>query len=77
MTARPDTTSAEAIYTPEEAAAYLKLNKVTVYRFIREGKLRARRIGDRRYRITQADLDDFLSRVTVETTDREESNDPS
>ena len=70
MTAKPDT--AEAIYTPEEAAAYLKLNKVTVYRFIREGKLRARRVGDRRYRITQTDLDEFLSRVTVTDTDRED-----
>ena len=39
----------------------LGINRVTVYRLIREGKLPARRIGERALRITPADIEVFLS----------------
>lgn len=38
------------ILTPEQVAAYLQINKETVYRYIREGKLVASRLG-RAYRV--------------------------
>jgi excisionase family DNA binding protein len=47
------------IMTPEQAAAYLQVNKETVYRYIREGKLIASRLG-RAYRIPKINVDALL-----------------
>jgi len=47
------------VLTPEQAAAYLQVNKETVYRYIREGKLIASRLG-RTYRIPKPNLDALL-----------------
>ena len=47
------------IMTPEQVADYLQLNKDTVYRYIREGKITASRLG-RSYRILKNDIDMFL-----------------
>ena len=48
----------QTLYTADEAAERLNLHVKTIRRYIREGKLKAKRIG-KEYRITQADLDDF------------------
>ncbi len=47
------------MFTPQEAAAVLKLNPQTVWKYIRAGKLRASRIG-RVYRIREADIERLL-----------------
>jgi excisionase family DNA binding protein len=47
------------ILTPEQAADYLQINRETVYRYIRQGKLAASKLG-RAYRIPRASLDLFL-----------------
>jgi len=47
------------ILTPEQAAAYLQINRETVYRYIREGKLVASKLG-RAYRIPRPSLDLLL-----------------
>jgi len=47
------------IMTPEQVAEYLQMNTDTVYRFIRERKLAAGRIG-RSYRVPKEDLEAFL-----------------
>jgi excisionase family DNA binding protein len=47
------------ILTPEQAADYLQVNRETVYRFIRQGKLMASRLG-RSYRIPRASIDLLL-----------------
>jgi excisionase family DNA binding protein len=47
------------IMTPDQAAEYLQLNRETIYRYIREGKLVASRLG-RAYRIPRASLDLLL-----------------
>jgi excisionase family DNA binding protein len=44
------------IMTPDQAADYLQLNRETIYRYIREGKLVASRLG-RSYRIPKRSLD--------------------
>jgi excisionase family DNA binding protein len=44
------------IMTPDQAADYLQLNRETIYRYIREGKLVASRLG-RNYRIPKRSLD--------------------
>jgi excisionase family DNA binding protein len=46
------------LYTVEDVAARLHLHAKTIRRYIREGRLKARRIG-KEYRITRADLDEF------------------
>jgi excisionase family DNA binding protein len=48
----------EELYTVEMAAERLKLHPKTVLRFIRDGRLRATRIG-KSYRILRSDLDAF------------------
>lgn len=45
--------------TVEQVAAYLQLNRLTVYRYVREGRIPASRIG-KVYRVRKADVDQFL-----------------
>ncbi len=55
-----DIQPAREILTPEQAAAYLQVNRDTIYRYIREGKLDASRLG-RSYRIPRASLKQLLA----------------
>ena len=61
-----------AVMTPEQAADYLQVNRETVYRYIREGKLVASRLG-RAYRLPKRSLDLLLwvTRTRKEITLRE------
>src|SRR5690606_30170222 len=56
--------------TTEEAAEYLQVTVDTVRRYIREGRLRASRLG-REYRIRQEDLDAFLDPSKFIGSDKE------
>jgi excisionase family DNA binding protein len=51
--------SQREIMTPEQAADYLQVNRETVYRYIRDGRLVASRLG-RAYRIPRKSLDLLL-----------------
>ena len=50
---------AKDILTPQEVAEYLQLTPDTVYRYIREGKLVASKLG-RHYRIPKENVELFL-----------------
>jgi len=58
------------IMTPEQVADYLQLNKDTVYRYIREGKLVASKLG-RSYRIPKENVDLFLLATSTSQQARE------
>lgn len=45
--------------TPQEVAEMLRLNVNTIYEYIRMGKLKAARFGNR-YRITEEDIQSFV-----------------
>ena len=47
------------ILTPEQAADYLQIDSETIYRYIRQGKLVASKLG-RKYRIPRRSLDLLL-----------------
>src|SRR3989304_9256433 len=47
------------IYTPEQAAEYLQVERETIYRYIRQGKLVASKLG-RTYRIPRGSIDLLL-----------------
>jgi len=47
------------LLTPEQVAGILQVHILTIYGYIREGKLDAIRLG-RSYRITQQDLEQFI-----------------
>ena len=47
------------IMTPDQAAEYLQVNKETIYRYIRQGKLVGSKLG-RTYRIPRRSLDLLL-----------------
>ncbi|HZD56377.1 MAG TPA: helix-turn-helix domain-containing protein [Anaerolineales bacterium] len=47
------------IFTPEQAAEYLQVDRETIYRYIRQGKLVASKLG-RTYRIPRASIDLLL-----------------
>jgi len=47
------------IFTPDQAAAYLQVNRETIYRYIRDGRLAASRLG-RAYRIPRQSVDRLL-----------------
>lgn len=52
------------LFTPAEVARHLKLNLLTIYRYIRKGELSAAKFG-RTYRIREEDLDEFVERHKV------------
>lgn len=47
------------VMTVDQVAAYLQLNRLTVYRYVRQGTIPAARIG-KVYRLLKADVDRFL-----------------
>ena len=51
--------SPREILTPEQAAEYLQVDKETIYRYIRQGKLVASKLG-RKYRIPKGSIDLLL-----------------
>ncbi len=50
----------ETYYTPQEIAKQLKVNKLTVYRWIKEGRLKAVKIG-RFWRVSETELKKLLA----------------
>lgn len=50
----------EKLYRANEVAEKLELHKDTILRLIREGKMKAVRIG-REYRVSQKDIDDYIA----------------
>ena len=50
------------VFTPAEAAAILKVNPQTIWKYIREGKLMASKLG-RVYRIREIDLENLLEQT--------------
>lgn len=53
-----------SLLTPSEVAKKLKLNLLTIYKYIRSGNLGAMRFG-RTYRISETDLDKFMRRHKI------------
>ena len=52
-------------YTPQEVADMFKVQNQTVWRWIRNGKLKATQLGDGgSYRISENDLKDFRKQVS-------------
>lgn len=64
------------VMTPEQAAEYLQVNRETIYRYIREGKLVASKLG-RAYRVPRRSLDLLLwaTRTREDVTLREYTGD--
>ena len=61
---RREGTGAREILTVEQVAEYLQLNKLTVYKYVREGKIPATKVG-RLLRIARSDLMRFLDTQRV------------
>jgi excisionase family DNA binding protein len=58
----------ESLYSPEEAAAYLKVHVQTVREWIRSGRLRASRLaGQRALRIRASDLNTVLEPLDIDS----------
>lgn len=49
----------ENFYTPQEIAVKLKINKRTVYRWIREEKLKAYKVGNL-WRVPESEIDRLI-----------------
>ena len=49
----------EKLLTLAEAREYLKVSDVTIRRYVKNGKLKTRKIG-RQHRLTEADIQEFL-----------------
>src|SRR3989442_13891481 len=55
------------LYTADEVAELLNLHVKTIRRYVRDGRLKARRIG-KEYRIARADLDEFAGETRAPDT---------
>lgn len=56
----------EQYYTIKEVAEILKVAYLTVYRWVKDGKIQAYKIG-KEYRIKKADLDNFVESSKYKT----------
>jgi excisionase family DNA binding protein len=52
----------EKLFTVDEVADAFRINKQTVLRFIREGKIKAYKVG-REYRVKEEEVNAYLTRV--------------
>lgn len=50
------------VYTVSEIAKLLKVKKGFVYELIRQGELEAIKLSQRRYRITEKQLEEFIKK---------------
>jgi len=55
-----------SLFTAKEVANLLKLNTLTIYDYIRNGKLPAVKLG-KNYRISEEDLNKFIKKHKVRT----------
>lgn len=51
------------VYTLDEVAEVLKITRRTLYTYVKEGKLKAVKIG-REWRVSEAALQDFINKGT-------------
>ncbi len=56
--------SGDSLLTTEDVLSYLRINARTVYRLIRDGDLRAVRVG-RQWRVRRQDLERFVAAQRV------------
>jgi excisionase family DNA binding protein len=56
----------ENLMTIEEAAAYLRVGKKTIYRLLKRGKIPATKVG-RQWRFNKSSIDEWLSKKPAET----------
>ena len=54
----------QEFYTAKEISDKLKLNVMTIYRYINSGKLKAYKIG-KEFRIEKQEFEEFLNRVRI------------
>ena len=50
----------ERYYSPEEIAGKFNVSGVVVRKWLREGKLKGMKLGGKLWRISEADLDEFV-----------------
>lgn len=55
----------KAMLKPTDVARRLNVNRATVTRWIRQGKLKATRLGEKLYRISEEDLEAFLNEDSI------------
>ena len=63
----------KSILTIDEVMELLSVTRFTVHKWIKDGKLRAVRIG-RELRVTKEYLDEFLESNTVDNTNKRKRN---
>ena len=51
------------LFSPNEAARWLKVDRITIYRWIKSGRLQANQLPDGRLRIEAKELDKLLTRI--------------
>ena len=61
----------ETILTADQVAKILQVHPFTVLKFIKQGKLKASKLG-RVYRIRKSDVDEFLESLVEKPTQREQ-----
>lgn len=57
--------SEKEFYTAQELADELRVNIMTIYRYIKAGKLKAHKIG-KEFRITKSEYQSFLKKTQYE-----------
>ena len=51
------------LLTPSEVAKRLKVDRITIYRWVKSGRLQAKRLPDSQIRIEAKELDNLLTKI--------------
>ena len=63
-------TPIEQMYTVEEVAKFLSFSQITIYRAIKEKKIKALKVGKSQYRIKESDLKAFMGDTELSTDNK-------
>jgi excisionase family DNA binding protein len=63
----PQDVMANRLLNVEQVAKRLQVSKMTIYRYLKTGKIEAYKIG-KEYRIKESDLEKFLEKVKKESS---------
>ena len=55
----------DSLYTPKQIASLLNLKPTTIRKYIKDGKLKAKKINNHGLRIDENDFNDFKGRALI------------
>jgi len=66
----------EKLLSPDDVASYLGISRQTVYNYLKQGKLKSRKVGLRAIRISMAEVNQFLEHRGMRKIEQPKQSEP-